>query len=272
MPILPPARRLCAGGPAPARRLASCALAVLGLQAQSSQAAPEEIEVYRSDLARTGGSALETNLNYVTSGDDGRPTYAGAESPLHRLRATPELSYGFTPNVELGALAIVTLDARSRLDVDGAKVRVRYIAPRPSGQDWYWGANLEAGYVGRRVEPNPWGAELRAILGVDRGRWVVSVNPTLEGSFAGERREPVSFQVQSKLGYRVSQTLILGAESYNSFGPVARLGSLSTHEQVVYVVADVALHRCDLNLGLGRGLDARSDGWVLKAVIGVPLR
>jgi hypothetical protein len=232
-------------------------------------AAPEEIEVYRADLNAPGAFTLETNHSYVVSGPD-ETDYPGQQASDHRYRLTPELSYGLTPNWELGALVVTTLDASGRYGVSGAKARIRYIAPHDE-YGFYWGGNFEVGRVAHRIELNPWGEELRGIAGYEGRRWILAVNPTLEWSISGPKPEPVSFQMQSKLGYRVDERLILGLESYNSFGPVQRFSRPQDEEQMLYATADMSFKRVSVNLGLGRGLSGASDGWVAKAVIAIPL-
>ncbi len=156
-------------------------------------------------------------------------------------------------------------------DVHGVKARIRYIAPRPETNPWYWGFNLETGWTDRHLQDRPWSAELRGIAGYEGKRWIVSINPTVETDGDNRFVEPISMELQSKVGYRWNDKLIVGLESFNEFGPVRRLGELRDQPQMLYAAVDVELPKGELNVGIGRGLTGHSDGWAIKTVFGLPL-
>lgn len=243
--------------------------ATLYLAGGHALAAPEEVQVYRDDVARTGGFGVEVNQNYVFSGprDD---EASGALRPVHLYRLTPEFDYGFARNWEVGALVVATV-RNGEFDAHGLKAHMRYVAPRPQAQPFYWGFNFEAGWTDRHLEARPWTAELRGIAGYEGRRWIVALNPTVETAADAHDVEPASLALQGKVGYRVNEKLILGLESYNEFGPVRRFGPLRDEPQMLYAAADIDLPRGDLNLGIGRGLTGSADGWAVKVVWGLPM-
>jgi hypothetical protein len=246
---------------------AACAIALLVAIPSLARAAPEEIQVYRDEVTPLHRFGVEVNQSYVPAGpvEDIGPI---AQVGLYRL--TPELDYGFAPNWEAGVLAETTV-RNGAFDGHGLKAHVRWIAPKAGEQPWYWGANAEIGWTDRHLEERPWTAEVRTIAGYEGKRWVLAVNPTLETAASAEAAEPVQFEMQTKLGFRVDERWIVGLESYNAFGPIAGLGPLSRASQVLYATIDAQLGRVDLNLGVGRGLTSASDRWTVKAVIGIPL-
>jgi hypothetical protein len=244
--------------------LAASPVAVLPLAAS---AAPEEVQVYRDEVAPLHRFEVEVNQSYVAAGpvEDIGPI---GQVGLYRL--TPELNYGFAPNWEVGSLVETTV-RDGAFDAHGIKAHLRWIPARPEDRPWYYGANLEVGWTDRHLEEKPFTVELRAIAGWEGKRWVLAVNPTLETAVDGHGGEPVVFEMQSKLGYRVSETWLLGVESYNAFGPVAQIDPLDRQSQIVYATADTQWRGLDLNVGVGKGLTHESDGWAVKAVIGIPL-
>lgn len=252
-------------GPLPPRLWLAAVLATaLPVAAHS---APEEIQVYRDEvtpLHRFGG---ELNQSYVPAGpvED-----IGPIGQVGLYRFTPELDYGVARDWEVGALVETTVRGGA-FDAHGIKVHARWIAPRAEGQPWYFGFNAEAGWTDRHLEERPWTVELRAIAGWEGGRWVLALNPTLETAADGRGGEPVAFEMQSKIGYRVSERWLLGAESYNALGPIARIEPLNRQSQILYAVADTEWRGLDLDFGVGKGLTHASDGWAIKAVIGIPL-
>ncbi len=232
-----------------------------------SCAAPEEVQVYRDEVTPLHRFGVELNQSYVPAGpvEDIGPI---GQVGLYRL--TPELNYGLAKDWEIGALAETTVRGGA-FDAHGIKVHTRWIAPRPEGQAWYFGFNAEAGWTDRHLEERPWTVEFRAIAGWEGKRWVLAVNPTLETAADGRGGEPVVFEMQSKIGYRVSERWLLGIESYNAFGPIAQIEPLDGQSQILYATADTEWRGLDLNFGVGKGLTHVSDGWAIKAVIGIPL-
>jgi len=239
--------------------------------AGSARAADEEIQVYMDEMSAPGAVGLDVHTNDVLSGDD-TLAYPGEQVSLHRLRVTPEFAYGLTPDLELGAyLPLATLDRDGRVLAGGAKARLKFIAPRPSGQSWFWGANFEIGRVRRALDINPWNAELKGIYGVRSGPWTLAFNLNLDWTVSGPRPEPASLELATKVSYRLAPDTSVGLESYNGLGSFKRFGRLGENDQALYAVIDKGLGKWDLNLGVGRGFAASKDGWVVKAVIGVPI-
>jgi len=259
-----------AAGVSPRFSLVAAAVAALLLAPPTAGAAPEEIQVYMNEMDPQGQFGLDVHNNYTFSGSAALD-YPGEQSDVRRYRLTPEFSYGLTSNIELGAyLPLATLDSRGDLALDGVKGRIKYIGPQSSETAW-WGLNLEIGRVDRALDINPWNGELKLIAGARFGRWTLAANGNLDFVVSGPRRDPPTLDVDTKLAYRVAKQLQLGLETYNGLGPFSRLGDFARQDQAVYAVADASVRKWDLNLGLGHGYGGSKDGWVLKAIVGVPI-
>jgi hypothetical protein len=251
-------------------------VAVLTVAAGVALAAPafaadEEIQVYMDEMSKPGQFGLDLHNNYVLSGDGGLD-YAGQMSSLHRYRLTPEWSYGLTRDVELGLyLPLTTLDGEGHFAADGIKGRVKWIAPHPESQTWFWGANLEIGRVAHSLDENPWNGELKGIVGGRFGRWTVASNLNFDFKVSGPAPAPASLDFDTKVSYAVTKDFAIGVESYNGLGTFKRFGHFGEADQTLYGVIDAGLGKWDLNLGLGHGYGSSRDGWVLKAIIGVPI-
>jgi hypothetical protein len=252
-------------------RITLAALAAASLVAPAvARAAPEEIQVYLDEINRPGELGLDVHINHGLSGD-GTPDYPGAESSLHRLRVSPEFSLGLTNTLELGAyLPLATVARDGMVRVDGFKFRLKYLAPLKDA-GFYWGANLELGKVSRRLDINPYNGELKLIGGWRNGRWIVGFNGNIDFVVSGPQHDPVTFELASKLGYKVAPGLTLGVESYNGAGPLRGLGHFGSSEQTTFLAIDTHLGRFDINAGLGAGYGANTDAMVLKFTIGVPV-
>ncbi len=236
----------------------------------AAHAAPEEIQVYIDDLNRPGGSGVDLHVNYVPIGD-GEVDYPGQQSSLHRLRLTPEFSYGVRDHIEVGLyLPLATYDSDEGLAVHGIKGRVKYIGSAP-GDKLFWGANLEFGYEDRALAVNGGNAELKLIGGVHAGKWIVATNVNFDFSYTGPHPDPMSFDIDNRVSREVVKGLQFGIETYNGVGDAKRLGNLSLSDQATFAVADVDLgHDFALNLGAGYGYGGNQDHMLLKAIISVP--
>ncbi len=247
------------------------AASLMVLIATPAAAEPEEIQIYMDEMNAPGDVGLDTHVNYAATGT-WSPDYPGQQSSLHRLRITPEFSYGLTSRLEAGLyLPLATVDAQGRLGVYGIKGRLKYLVAGDAAGRWWYGANLEIGHVARALDINPWNAELKGIVGTRRGRWTLAANVNLDAVVSGPVHAPVSVDVDSRIAYAVTRKLTLGLESYNGMGDLKALGHLGQSEQTLFLTMDHPIGRWDLNLGIGRGYAANPDRLIVKAIIGVPI-
>ena len=249
-------------------------LMVLGLAAVTpvaAQAADEEIQVYMDEIGEVGALSLDIHMNYVPSGRDTRD-YAGQQLSEGRTRITPEWGYAITPTLEFGAyLPLTTIDRHGDIEIGGVKGRLKYVAPKVPGSDWFWGLNLEIGKVRKDLDINPWNGELKGILGVRKGAWTFAGNLNMGFVVSGPQHGDPDIGIATKVAYAVDDKTSFGIENYNGFGTSREFGPLSKNDQQVFLVMDKTFGDWDLDLGIGRGYGAPEDRWIIKAIIGVPL-
>ncbi|HEV2594386.1 MAG TPA: hypothetical protein VGU01_04225 [Sphingomicrobium sp.] len=233
-------------------------------------AAPEEIQVYMDELNQPGDVGLDIHNNYVLSGGSGIG-YEGEQPSLHRYRLTPEWSLGLTHSLELGAYLPLATIGHGDLFVQGFKVRLKWVAPKIAGRNWFWGANFEMGREDHRLDENPWNAELKGIVGVHSGKWTAAANANIDFKVSGPAPAPATLEIATKLSYAISSHTALGIENYNGSGKIRRIGQFESSEQSTYFTADTSVGKWDLNLGLGHGYGSNSDRWIAKAIVSVPL-
>lgn len=252
--------------------LARVAVVVAMLPSTVAWAADEEIQVYMDEMSARGAFGLDVHLNYVPVGRGADVDYAGQMASQGRWRITPEFAYGLTPNLELGAyLPLATVDRHGRVEAGGVKGRIKFIAPRAADDPFFWGLNFELGRVRRDLDINPWNAELKGIVGYRKGPWTVAGNLNIDWAVSGPERGPTTYQLATKITYTLREGFDVGLENYNSLGDSRRLGDLGQNDQEVFAVVDKSFGKWDLDLGVGRGYGRPEDGWVVKAIIGVPI-
>ena len=235
-------------------------------------AADEEIQVYIDDMDVPDEVGLDTHINYVFSGESTADDYPGAEDGLHRLRITPEFSYGVTPNLELGLyLPLLTVDRTGKFDFGGVKGRIKYVVHPQGNPDIWYGANFELGRVDHRLDVNPWNAELKGVAGMRTGRWLIATNLNFDFVVSGPSPSPATVEIATKVGYSLSDKASIGIESYNGVGPFKDLGRFGASDQTLLAAADFELGKFDLNFGVGRGFGSNPDKTIVKLIVGIPI-
>ncbi len=235
------------------------------------RAAPEEIQVYMDEMNERGQFGLDLYTNFVATG---RPLddYAGERQSLHTTRITPEFSYGLTSHLELGLyLPLATIGGGGRPRAEGIKFRAKYMVSRPKEAKWFYGANFEIGRVDHALDPNPYNAELKLIVGRHSGRWTFANNINTDFKVDGPERAPTTLDVDTKLGYAIDKRWMVGFETYNGAGQYNALGSFGRAEHSTFAVVDRSFGRWDANFGIGSGYGANRDGVIVKFIIGVPI-
>ncbi|WP_420383680.1 hypothetical protein [Novosphingobium sp.] len=235
-----------------------------------AHAAPEEVQVYMDEInpARTPG--LDLHLNDVITGRAGAD-YPGGETALHDFRITPEFSLGLGNGFEAGLYLPLATLSEGVLRAQGAKARIKWIAPHAPDSPFYWGANFEIGRVAYRLDQNPWNAEIKGIAGWRRGKWNVALNGNFDFVVSGPVPSPATFELASKINYLVAPDVAFGVESYNGLGDLKYPALVQRNEQSSYLTIDTRIGKWDINAGIGRGYGANPDRLIVKFVLGVPL-
>ena len=245
--------------------LLSCLLLPFGLTATVVQAAPEEIQVYLDDKEDPGHVSVDLHNNDVLVGQK-TADYPGERPPDHVYRLTPEFNFGLTDTLEAGAYLLTSLPATGDAIVDGAKLRLKYIAPHDPTAGPFWGLNLEMGRTRKADSPEPWNGELKGILGWRNRDWTLGGNLNVDAAL--ERHDDTATaDIDLKAARRISDDTSIGLESYNELGPFRHLEPLDQGSKSLFAVLDTVIAGHDLNLGVGRGLTREADRWVIKAIV-----
>lgn len=232
-------------------------------------AAEDEIQVYTEELDDPGKLGLELHLNFVPKGRK-EATYPGELASQNRLQVTPEFSYGLTRTLEAGLYLPLALGADGHLYGNGARLRLKFVAPRAEGAHFFWGLNGEYGYSAKRITQNNLGLEIRPMIGYRDEQWLLSFNPILNTDLSGPGARRTQFEPALKLTHRVVEGTQAGFEYYGEYGPADRLLAESQRTHYLYGVIDTEMKGFDLNFGIGRGLKNAEDRWIVKAIIAFP--
>ncbi len=235
----------------------------------SVYAAPDEIEVYTDEISKPADYGLELHMNHSMVGTQ-TAGYPGQMPSDHISQATPEFYYGLTPTLEAGLYLPMSTDTRGNSNINGLRVRLKYIAPHEHEDELFWGVNGEIGHASVRSSQSAGVAEIRPIIGYRSNGWLASFNPILNMGLSSNVSHIPNFEPSLKLTHSLIGQIHAGAEYYGEYGPINQMLPSNQRSHTLYGVIDVENADYDLNFGLGRGNVNATDRWMLKAVATVP--
>lgn len=255
------------------RRVRRLALLLAGLPAAASALDRFEIQVYQVDVNEPGQFGLETHANYTVKGET-VPAYPGEVPPDGIFRLTFEPALGITRWLELGAYLQALASRGGGLDYGGFKLRAKLVVPREEEHGFFFGVNVEVGRVPVSVEEHGWANEIRPIVGWNDGTWLLDLNPIFGYALTGPDALRVDLEPAAKVTWNTKAGLALGLEWYAELGYVDALLPLSGQSHYLFAVLDLAPARgqpegpWELNLGVGVGLGAADQQFLMKAIVG----
>ena len=225
----------------------------------SAHADQSEFEVYSAGMPEKSESGFDLAMNAAQSPSQ-------SESVQHSLiQAIGEYSYGLDDQFAIGVrLPIYHLENVWR--GYGLLGEIKYIAPH-SDQGFYWGSEIEAGYISPFQEKRGWILEVMPILGYRIGRWEFVTNPGLAITSAGEERGVVTFEPNSKISYQVTREYAVGIEYFIDAGSLSSFAPRDQRREVAYLTLDTMIAKNKINVGLGHGTTESSPRWIAKLIV-----
>ncbi len=266
----------------PVRARASCLVVAAGALVatlagpRATLAAPAEIKVFTDEIAAPGHWTVETHANHARA-----PRAATGARDTAQLM--PELSYGVAPGWEL-SLQLPFAREDARWSGRGLRTELQYVAPHDPTSGRYWGFNLELAEGRSGDGTRARRAEALLIVGWRAADWHWVANPALGVERNGGQREREAGGA-FKVAHRISGAHWLGSELYLGRGrapgtsaagdarafPGTVPGTPDLDHRALYLVLDTQLGAAEINVGIGRGLNAASDRRVIKLIVEWPL-
>ena len=250
-------------------KLHLCAVALVAAFASRPALAADqvhdEIQVYNAEIAEVGQWTYQQHLNYAPVGQT-QPEVPGGFSSNRSLQGTPEFAYGITDWWEAGFYLPFAVTGSGQLLSDGAKLRSLFVVPDAAKRSFFYGVNFELGYEMPRFASNPWGLEIRPIVGVRNAQWEFIVNPIVDLSF-GSGGE-ADFAPALRLARNLGNDWYVGLEYYGDYGKIGDFLPWQQQSQQLFAVTDFKAGVVDVELGVGYGFTSGSDRLVAKAIIG----
>ena len=227
-----------------------------------------EIQVYGSETVGKDTTMFELHSNYTLSGST--KTEEGVLPTNHIEHETVEITHGWTPWFETGFYFFNAIGNDGRTAYVGSHIRPRVMAP--AGWKWPVGVSLsiEYGLQKKEYSANTSTLEIRPIIDKQWKAWYVSLNPTLDQSFAGpDARRGLIFSPNVKLGYDITKIVEFGFEYYGSTGPFFNYDPIQEQQHQLFAAFDLNnIGPWEVNFGYGLGFTESTDKAIFKVILG----
>jgi hypothetical protein len=232
------------------------ALCSLCLCSHLAIAAPFEIKVHDELIADYQHSAYEIETNLFQA-----PASQGLKSNVFQTRL--EYGYGITERSEIGVnLYLSNYNGISY--VNGGKVSHMYIPTHDEEGLWHYGVKNEINYIKDIGNVETTFYELTPILALQLQDWRFTINPSVDVSL--NKNSTVTFSPSAKIAYGLNNVVDIGIEYYADNLPIKGLYSVTQQPNTAYLVMDAKVDKSTFNFGVGKGVTAVSDNWVVKFI------
>ena len=227
-----------------------------------------EIQVYGSETVAKGRTMVELHSNYTANGFT--TTVDGQLPDNHEVHETIEITHGWTTWFETGFYIFNSIGSEGRTAYVGSHIRPRAVVP----DSWHWpvgvSLSLEYGFQKKEFSANTNTLEIRPIIDKKWNKLYVSINPTLDQSFAGpDANKGLIFSPNVKGSYDVTKVVALGLEYYGSTGPFFKYDPFQRQQQQLFAATDLNFNPdWEFNGGIGYGFTSGTEKAIFKIIIG----
>jgi len=218
--------------------------------------APFEIKVHDELIADYQHSAYEIETNLFQA-----PASQGLKTNVFQTRL--EYGYGITEKSELGA-NIYLSNYNGVSYVNGGKVSHMYIPTHDEEGLWHYGVKNEINYIKDVGGTETTFYELTPILALQLQEWRFTINPSIDVTL--NKNSSATFSPSAKVSYEITHTVDIGMEYYADNLPNKSLYNITQQPHTAYLVTDAKYGKSSLNFGVGKGVTANSDNWVIKLI------
>ena len=251
------------------RRLARLGLpwalgAVLSAASAGLANAADEIQVYNASIAEVGQFTFQQHLNTIPLGIKD-PPFPGGLISNNSLNGTPEFAYGLTDWWEVGFYLPFSI-RDEKFYSNAFKLRTLFVSPHADQRTFFYGVNFEFSNETPPFAQTRFALEIRPIIGGRNSEYEFIVNPIVDVGFG--RFGETHFAPAARLARKIDQDLDFGFEYYSDWGRFGDFKAFGDQEHTLFAVTDFKVGVLDVNFGVGYGLSAASDRWVIKTILG----
>ena len=219
-------------------------------------AAPFEIKVHDELIAEYQESAYEVETNLFQA-----PASQGLKSNVFQTRL--EYGYGIARNSEVG-VNIFLSNYNGVSYVNGGKVSYMFIPTHDEEGLWHYGVKNEINYIKDVGGTETTFYELTPILALQLQDWRFTINPSVDVTL--NKNSSATFSPSAKVAYELTHAVDVGMEYYGDNLPNKSLYNITQQPHTAYLVMDAKYGKSAFNIGVGKGITANSDNWVIKLI------
>lgn len=255
--------------PVLASRIAACSAFLLPSIAVG--VLPDKIEVDEGDVAKPGELGMKVHLNTTPSGSS-VPAFEGEIPAQHAWRLAPEVTYGIAPDLEIGATLPFVHSPTGGDRSAGVRAAVKWNPLHPGDDSGFTAAiQFEYGWISGRFEQETRVLDVTPVLAWRDEDWRAAFNPGLMLALAGpDKGSRPRFDPAAKVTRRLGGGWWIGPEYYGGLGPLGDFLPVSQQSQTLYLALDLDREPWAFDFGIGRGLNAATDRWTVKAIVELP--
>jgi hypothetical protein len=235
------------------------------MDAHCALAQTDEIQVYDAAIAPVGAYNLTLHNNYTPSGHT-TPAYPGGIVPDHSLNGTAEWAYGIAPWFEGGLyFPLYSITRDGSVLYNGFKLRTLFVTPDAAKREFFYGVNFEFSFNTAHWDQQAYTSEIRGIVGAHLGEFDFTFNPIVDNSWNGFSR--LEFVPETRVAMALTERYKVALEEYDEFGTVSHFLPAEKQSHQLFAVVDINTKTVGIEAGVGAGLTAGSDHWVLKLIL-----
>ncbi len=236
-------------------------ISAMALLCTGVEAAPFEVKIHDELIAPHLETTFEAEVKLY------RPP-VGSTLPSNVVQSRFEVAYGLSQGSEV-SFNLFTSHFDEKTQVNGGKVAHIYIPEHDESGWFHYGVKNEVNSVNGLNEPHAVFYELTPIVGFHVDRWRLTLNPSLDFYFNGNRK--TVFAPAGKLTYAVTEHHSVGVEYYSEMGPLHQPTPFAQRPDAAYLVWDTSTPQSNYSIGVGKGVNAVGDKWILKLIGSVPI-
>jgi hypothetical protein len=237
-----------------------CRLGCLSVAAQENY----EIQVYASELVRSGHTMFELHSNYTLKRLPDSDFFTE-----NFFRETLEITHGFGRWMELGSYLFTNIGTQGSSDFVGVHLRPRFAVPEEYKLPLGFSISSEFGYARKEYSYPQWTLEIRPIVDKKLNRFFLALNTVFSWGFSVEYTQKAEFGSAFKASYDATRKVAFGIEYYGGYGAIT--GFLPHDQQQHQLFGSIDLDfgpEWEFNSGLGWSLNEATDRLIIKFILG----
>lgn len=225
-------------------------------------AAPFELKIHDEFIAPYKEQTLEVETQLF------RPSAKVAATQPLMLQARLEYAHGLTPSSEVSA-NLFTSRYDDQTHYNGYKFAYMFIPEHDESGLFHYGVKTEVDRVLNPFGPADTFVEITPILAIQLELWRITFNPSIDKYLNGQRQTRLA--PATRVMYDLGAARSVGVEYFSDPGPWRHPDPTSQRNDYGFVVWDVAGEHNTYSVGVGKGLHAVGEPWIVKLVGNFPL-